>query len=73
MARVSKKTLRAIQGVSVFDSILRERFTSSMTGYFADHAPEMWNDEQKEIFDIASEVEDKLKDKVLDILNGGEA
>ena len=52
MARISKKMIKQIQAASVFDSILRERFTSTMSGYFADHAPEMWDGGQKEIFDI---------------------
>lgn len=36
MAKVSKRTVKEIQAVSVFDSILRERFTSTLTPYFAD-------------------------------------
>lgn len=68
MPKISKRTLKAIQIVSVFDSILRERFTSSMSGYFADDRPDMWNSEQKEIFDIATDVEYRLKAEILKIL-----
>ena len=39
-----------------------------MTGYFADNAPDMWDDEQKEIFNIASEVEDQIKTEILKVL-----
>lgn len=51
--------------MSVFDSILRERFTSTLEPYFADERPENWNREQTEIFDIAAEVEYKLIAEVL--------
>lgn len=71
MPKVSKKTIKAIQAVSVFDSILRERFSSTTVEYFADHNPEMWNRDQKEIFDIASEVEYQLKEEILKIFGGG--
>lgn len=70
--KVSKRIVKQIQLASVFDSILRERFTSSLTGYFADDRPEMWNDEQKEIFDIASDVERRLKEEILKLLGVGE-
>jgi len=72
MPKISKQTLKAIQLMSVFDSILRERFTSSMVGYFADDRPELWNSEQKEIFDIAAEVEYRLKVEILKILGAEE-
>jgi hypothetical protein len=68
MAKISKRTIREIQIASVFDAILRERFTSTLTGYFADERPEMWDKSEKEIFDIASEVEHRLRDEVLRIL-----
>jgi hypothetical protein len=71
MAKISKKLLKEIQLASVFDLILRERFTSTMTPYFADDRPELWTDEQKEIFDIASEVEYQFREEVLRILGCG--
>jgi len=68
MAKVSKRTIKAIQVASVFDSILRERFTSTLTPYFADHNPETWTGEQKEIFNIASEIEHQFREEILKIL-----
>lgn len=66
--KIGKRLSREIQIASVFDSVLRERFTSGLTGYFADERPDQWNDEQREIFDVASEVEHRMKSEILRML-----
>lgn len=68
MSRISKKVIKGIRIASVYDSVLRDKFESSLFGYFADHNPDTWNDEQKEIFGIASEVEHRFREEVLKIL-----
>lgn len=65
--KLSKKTIREINLISVFDKILRERFESS-NGFFLDNAPDMWEDEEKEAFDMVTEVEYQLKSAILNIL-----
>lgn len=72
MSRVSQKTIKAIHRASVFDAVLRDRHESSLTGYFADHPPENWDDREKEDFDIATEVEYRIKGEILKILGAAD-
>lgn len=65
--KLSKKLQKEIALTSIFNDVLIERFTTS-DGCFTDHAPEMWDDAEKEIFDLTSEVEDRLKEKILVLL-----
>ena len=65
--KVNKKTVKAIQFASVYEGVLRDRFESN-NGFFLDNNPEMWNDEEREAFDMVTEVEDKLKKAILELV-----
>jgi len=68
MVKISKKLARELSHISVADKSLRERFESSMSGYFADHAPDSWDGDQRAAFDLAYEVEDNLRAAILEVL-----
>lgn len=68
MAKISKKIVRQINLTSVFEKTLRERFESTLIGFFLDSPPEMWNDEQRQAFDMVTQVEDELKAAILEVL-----
>jgi hypothetical protein len=69
MARISKKVIQQIHFASVAEEVLREHCTPiPHIGFFADNPPEMWSEEEKVIFDIATQVEDDLKARILEIL-----
>lgn len=57
---------------SVADDVLRERNTSrygDRSECFLDDPPEFWSTDQKELFDIAYEIENRLKEKVFEVLD----
>ena len=60
---VGKKKLKELQGISVYDAILRE------SGHeFTDDQPETWRDYQREAFDMLVEVEHRMHKEFLRIL-----
>jgi hypothetical protein len=66
--RLSKKARQQIELVSVADAVLRANYTCSYNHElkcFVDDAPDWWDDRDKEIFDLAYEIEDKLKKAIL--------
>lgn len=67
MRRVSKKLIKQIEFCSVYDDVIREYHNTS-AGCFIDDPPEEWNKWQREIFDVATDIEDRLKAAILMVL-----
>lgn len=69
MTKLSKKTIDDIKRVSVMGDVLRESDPNSSThGHWSDFPPDSWCDSEKELFDILSEHETKLKNAIYKIL-----
>ena len=80
MAKTSKKVLKQIESVSVYDAVLREYFETRTTHNgrtkvlcFLDNRPEEWGWEETQAFDMAREIEARLKERVLEILSSNES
>lgn len=68
---ISKKVIKEIRFASVYAAIIREHFTVTTNGQdrcFIDNPPENWNNEERQAFDLLSNVEDTFREKVLSIL-----
>jgi len=63
---LSKKKFKEICQVSVMDEVLREYLQDD---YFANSAPEEWNDQEKLLYDIVATVEYQVLNKVKSILS----
>jgi hypothetical protein len=59
--KINKKLLSDINLTSVYVEVL------SQYGYqsICDNPPDMWNDEEKRLFDIVTEIESKLKEEII--------
>lgn len=58
--KISKKKLSDLNMISVHIKILHDH------GYnFFDNPPDMWNDEQKKIYDFVTEIENELKTEMI--------
>lgn len=77
--KLSKKKEQKIQLISVFDKLYREiinpRFWSGGKAEngmckepFYVEPPENWSDDDKELFDLMTQIEDQLKTEILEIL-----
>lgn len=63
MTVIAKKKIKKIELLSIFDDILREH------GFdFTDTPPEMWDTDEKKIFDLLAELETKLKEEFLKVI-----
>jgi hypothetical protein len=63
--KLSKKKINQIRFLSVYQELLQDHgFNMSF-----DDPPEMWGEEKKKMFDLLNDVEDKLKDKIINLLS----
>lgn len=69
MITVGKKKLKEIEILSVFIEVMRERVEPRYDGgFFFDNAPDTWNKEDRNLFDVAAEIEHRLKEQITAIL-----
>lgn len=68
---ISKKKLKAIGLTSVFIDVMKEYIEpSNLDGkFFFDHAPDSWDKEDRRLFDMAAEIEHRLKEQITAILS----
>jgi hypothetical protein len=69
--RLSKKKRRELEFISVADDVIREYHTSDLYNQphcFIDDRPDWWDKEHKEIYDMAHDIEDKLKAAMIAVL-----
>ncbi len=71
---ISKKKLKEINGISVMDEVLRTHVEPSyLSGgrkhHFMDDPPDQWNKSDHQFFDIAVEVEMRVKREIMAILD----
>lgn len=64
--KVSKKRLAQIRLASVYEPLLNE--CKSFCHLKFDDPPDMWSTEQKDMFDLLTGIEDKLKEEIIDII-----
>ena len=67
--RLSKKKLAAIGRASFVIQALNEVWPGSGEKWW-DSAPEWWTQDQKEIWDLLHETEDKLREEIVKIVEG---
>lgn len=61
---VGKRKISEMNYVSLISDVLSEY------GYqFQEDPPDMWNDEEKKLFDMLSNMEDRLKEALIAIIN----
>lgn len=65
---IAKKTLKKVQQLSFMGEILKEFFTDKSDECFADNAPDFWNRDERNLFDALSELEQRHKNAVLELL-----
>jgi len=65
---IGKKKLKEISHLSFLGEILKEFFTDKAGECFADNAPDFWNAYERNLFDALSELEQKHKTAVYDLL-----
>lgn len=74
---ISNKKKKQIQFLSVWDEVLKEygheitnaRYSGN---YFWEYnPPEEWSDEETELFECVTRIEDLLKEKILEIIENG--
>ena len=68
---MTKKKIKEINFLSVINEIIRKKctsYSSSKPYCFLDNPIEEWCNEDKLIFDIASEVEDKVKEEIFKVI-----
>lgn len=63
--RLSKKKIKEIRFISVYQGLLE---SNGFDISFED-PPEMWGEEKKRMFDLLNDIEDSLKEKIIDLLN----
>jgi hypothetical protein len=59
--KISKKKLNELKLVTVFEQVLKDNGIS----YFNKDAPETWSGYEKKLFDIATEIEDKILSSII--------
>lgn len=64
MPKVSKKLLKEIDLLSVYDDVLRENDCA----WWLNNHPEEWGKREKELFDISIAIETRIKERVITIL-----
>lgn len=64
MATITKKKIKEIEGLTLYDKILK----NSAFG-FTERPPAMWCDEETKMFDMMTSLEYELKLKILEIIN----
>lgn len=70
---ISKRKRKELEQISVADAILYEEFVYFYNGdkrCFLDDAPEFWDKEEKQLFDLAHKIEQELKEALLAKLDG---
>jgi len=74
--KLSQKKKKAIERVSVFDSVFREltdeRFCRSYPSgepFYAD-PPDEWDRDEEQLWDVMTEIEQRMKKQILEILEG---
>jgi hypothetical protein len=63
--KLSNKKKREIALATVWPRVLSETITGTP---FWDYPPDTWNGAQQQLFDIATEIEDKLKEKIITLI-----
>jgi len=62
--KISKKKLNELRLISVFEKILLDNgYTFLQRG-----GPDTWFDDEKKLFDILTETEDKMRDSIIEKL-----
>ena len=67
MATVGKRKLKEISRVSVIHDVLEDELRDEAA--FLEESPEHWSRQQKELYNLMIEHEDRLKNSILEILN----
>ncbi len=68
MAKISLKQVKKINHMCVFMDVIKEyenKFFDRDNKHWLDYPPDTWSKEQTELFDMMSEVENRIKNKIL--------
>lgn len=70
MAKLAKKQIREIESISLFTEVLKNNDPSDIAGkHWTDCRPDMWQDSEVRLYDMMNELEMKIKEEVLRIVN----
>jgi hypothetical protein len=64
--KLSKKKIAEINMISVYEELLQNCSIFNHMNF--DDPPDMWSNEQKGMFDLLTEIERKLKDQIINII-----
>jgi len=74
MAKISKRQIKEINRISFIHDVIKEQYTDNdrLIGgtHWVDTPPDMWNNQERELYDILIALESKIKDEVLRIVGG---
>lgn len=72
--KISKKKIKEITRLSVFDEIFRTQTNNRFYRAFPSnepfyvHPPDEWNDDEESLFDLVTEIERRMKERILEII-----
>lgn len=69
---ISKKKLKQINSLTIFSGVIDENLRHGILKYWDEevfnYPPDTWNEDQKHLFDMLSEVESRVKTLILQII-----
>lgn len=69
MAKLSKKIIGEINRISVVSEIVEAREGRKIGGtHWLNTPPDMWDDDERRLFDLANDIEMKFREKLFEIL-----
>ena len=72
MAKLSKKQIREINRITFIHDVIKDTDNDRLIGqtHWVDTQPEMWNNQERELYDILITLEYRVKNAVLEIVGG---
>ncbi|MDR6548496.1 hypothetical protein J2810_004586 [Chryseobacterium rhizosphaerae] len=65
--KTPKKILAQINRITLIEEVIKEKYFTNPD--FINNPPDMWQKDEREMFDILADLEHKIKTQVLKILN----
>jgi hypothetical protein len=70
MAKTSKKVIKEIRSVSCFTDVLEEKSRNrDCVEHFWHSAPDTWNKQDTELWDMLTNLETTIKEKIIEVLS----
>jgi hypothetical protein len=74
MPKLSEKKAKSIRATSFVAEVVEKygigRYGDIGQKSFMDNPPEQWDDYERQLFDICMEIEDRMRDRIVEIVEG---